>query len=296
MARGAGAVYNAAAMHPAPQVDVAALSDRGKKRETNEDAYSVFRVGRFAERYDSSVPESELPSIYDARVWAIGVADGMGGHAAGEVASRDALVQLMRLAVKKPRWMMSLDDPETREQEIEDFFDRTKTYLAGVHAAILDEGTQDPVKRGMGTTFTLAYVVGLDLFIVHVGDSRVYRMHEGSLHQLTRDHTVAQRLADAGVIAQENVATHPDRHRLTQVVGGSGGWIRGETHHLRLDPGDTLLVCSDGLNAVVSDAEIAQCLTGAGSSEDACRKLVDRTLAGGAPDNVTVVVARFGPE
>jgi protein phosphatase len=224
------------------------------------------------------------------------VADGMGGHAAGEVASRDALVELMRLALKKPRWMMNLDDPETREREIQDFFDRTKTYLAGVHAAILDEGTHDPVKRGMGTTFTLAYMVGLDLFIVHVGDSRVYRLHGGTLTQLTRDHTVAQRLADAGVIPQETVATHPERHRLTQVVGGSGGWIRGETHHLRLDLGDTLLLCSDGLNAVGPDEEIARCLAGAKSSEDACQDLVSRTLAGGAPDNVTVVVVRLGSE
>ncbi|HEX5030541.1 MAG TPA: protein phosphatase 2C domain-containing protein [Candidatus Eisenbacteria bacterium] len=283
-------------MQTGHQVDIAALSDRGKRREANEDAYSVFRVGRFAERLDSSVPESELPSFYDARALAIGVADGMGGHAAGEIASRDALVELMRLALKKPRWMMNLDDPETREREIQDFFDRTKTYLAGVHAAILDEGTQDPVKRGMGTTFTLAYLVGLDLFIVHVGDSRAYRLHGGALTQLTRDHTVAQRLADSGVIRQENVATHPERHRLTQVIGGSGGWIRGETHHLRLEAGDTLLLCSDGLNAVVSDEEIAGCLTGAGSSQEACRDLVSRTLSGGAPDNVTVVVARLGSE
>jgi protein phosphatase len=283
-------------MSPGPQVDIAALSDRGKRRETNEDAYSIFRIGRYAERLGSSVPESDLPSIYDARALAIGVADGMGGHAAGEVASRDALVELMRLALKKPRWMMNLDDPETREREIEDFFDRTRTYLAGMHAAILDEGSQDPVKRGMGTTFILAYIVGLDLFIVHVGDSRVYRLHRGILTQLTRDHTVAQRLADAGVIPQENVATHPERHRLTQVVGGSGGWIRGETHHLRLEPGDTVLLCSDGLNAVLPDEEIARCLTGARSSQDACRDLVSRTLSGGAPDNVTVVVARLAAE
>jgi protein phosphatase len=202
----------------------------------------------------------------------------------------------MRLAVKKPRWMMNLDDPDTREQEIQAFFDRTRAYLAGVHAAILEEGAEDPVKRGMGTTFTLAYLVGFDLFIIHVGDSRVYRLHGDALSQLTRDHTVAQRLADTGVIKQESVATHPQRNRLTQVVGGSGGWIRGETHHMRLEPGDTVLLCSDGLNAVVSDAEIARCLAAARSSKDACRDLVHRTLDGGAPDNVTVVVARLGSE
>jgi PPM family protein phosphatase len=283
-------------MVQALQVDVAAVTDRGKKREANEDAYSLFRIGRFAERIGSNIPESELPSVYETRAWALGVADGMGGHAAGEVASKDALVELQRLALKKPRWLMSLDDPETREREIQEFFDRTKMYLAGVHAAILDEAVQDPGKRGMGTTFTLAYLVGLDLFIVHVGDSRVYRMHGGKLTQLTHDHTVAQRLADAGVIAQESVATHPERNRLTQVVGGSGGWIRGETHHVRLEAGDMLLLCSDGLNAVVHDDEIAHCLAGATSSESACRDLVERTLAGGAPDNVTVVVARLGSE
>jgi protein phosphatase len=190
--------------------------------------------------------------------------------------------------------MLNLDDPVTREQEIHGFFDRMKVYLAGMHAAILDEGSHDPRKAGMGTTFTTAYIVGFDLFIVHVGDSRVYRLRSGALTQLTRDHTVAQRLADSGVIPQENVATHPQRNILTQVVGGSGGWIRGETHHVKLEPGDTLLLCSDGLNAVLSDEEITGCLEGAPSSRDACRALVERTLKGGAPDNVTVIAATFG--
>ena len=280
-------------MTGAPEVDVAALSDRGKAREANEDAYSVFRIGRFAERVESSVPEAELSSIYDPSAWFLAVADGMGGHAAGEVASREALVEIFHIALRAPRWMLSLDDPSTREHEIQAFYDRAKLYLAGMHAAILTEGAHDPSKAGMGTTFTLAYVVRLDLFIVHVGDSRVYRLHEGTLEQLTRDHTVAQRLADAGVITQEEVATHPERNRLTRVVGGSGGWLRGETRHIRLEPGDTILLCSDGLNAVVPDEEIAHHLAGASTSKAACHALVHQALERGAPDNVTVVVARF---
>ena len=280
-------------MTGSPEVDVAALSDRGRVREANEDAYSVFRIGRFAERVQSNVPEAELSSIYDASAWFLAVADGMGGHAAGEVASREAMVEIFQIALRAPRWMLSLDDPSTREQEIQAFYDRAKLYLAGMHAAILTEGTQDPSKAGMGTTFTLAYVVGLDLFIVHVGDSRIYRLHEGTLEQLTRDHTVAQRLADAGVIKQEEVATHPARNRLTRVVGGSGGWLRGETRHVRLEPGDTLLVCSDGLNAVVPDEDIARHLAAETTSKAACRALVHQALERGAPDNVTVVVARF---
>ena len=283
-------------MSQGPQVDIAALTDRGKRREANEDGYSIFRVGRYAERIDSSVPESDLPTLHDPGAWALAVADGMGGHAAGEVASRDALIEILRQAHRAPRWMLNLDDPVTREQEVQGFFDRMKVYLAGMHAAILDEGSHDPRKTGMGTTFTTAYIVGFDLFIVHVGDSRVYRLRGGALVQLTHDHTVAQRLADSGVIPQENVATHPERNRLTQVVGGSGGWIRGETHHVKLEPGDALLLCSDGLNAVLSDAEITQCLEKAASSRDACRALVKRTLEGGAPDNVTVIVARFGDD
>lgn len=274
-------------------VEIAARTDVGKRRESNEDAFLVFRTGRFLERIQSSIAEAELGSRYDEGGYVMAVADGMGGAAAGEVASREALVEAFRLILRSPKWLLSLDDPTTRESEIQAFFDRTKIYLAGMHAALLRHGLSDASKAGMGTTLTVAYSVGFDLFVVHVGDSRAYLYREGTLRHMTRDHTVAQTLADSGTIAQEGVMVHPQRHVLTQVVGGSGGWLRGDTHYERLKPGDSVVVCTDGLTEPVPDGDIAQVLGGATSSDSACASLVGLALDRGAPDNVTVIVARY---
>lgn len=281
---------------PAPKavtVEIAARTDIGKKRESNEDSFLVFRTGRFLERIESNIPEAELGSRYDEGGHIMAVADGMGGAAAGEVASREALVEAFRLILRSPKWLLSLDDPTTRESEIQAYFERTKIYLAGMHAALLRHGQSDPSKAGMGTTLTVAYSVGLDLFVVHVGDSRAYLFREGTLRHMTRDHTVAQTLADSGAIAQEGAAAHPQRHILTQVVGGPGGWLRGDTHHERLKPGDSVVLCTDGLTGPVPDEDIAQVLAGAISSDSACASLVSLALERGAPDNLTVIVARY---
>jgi protein phosphatase len=141
--------------------------------------------------------------------------------------------------------------------------------------------------------YTAAYSVGFDLFVVHIGDSRAYLFHDGDLRRLTRDHTLAQRLADQGAIAQDEVETHPQRHVLTRVVGGTGGWFRAEIHHTRLEPGDAVLVCTDGLTNTVADEEIAEALGRHATSEKICDALLATSLERGAPDNVTMIVARY---
>lgn len=274
-------------------VEIAARSDRGKKRENNEDTYLVYRTGRFVERIQSNIPESELASQYEDGGYLLAVADGMGGMRAGEIASREALLAGFRLVLRAPRWLLNLDDLATRDAEIEAFFERVHGYLGGMHAALLRQMAADPSKAGMGTTYTAAYSVGFDLFIVHVGDSRAYVLHDGRLRQITHDHTLAQRLADQGAIPQEDVATHPQRHVLTRVVGGSGGWFRAEMHHMRLHPGDTVLVCTDGLTGTVTEEEINGILGRHETSEETCDALLAASLERGAPDNVTMIVARY---
>jgi len=280
-------------MSHASHVEIAAKTDRGKRREHNEDAYLVFRSGRFLERVQSSISEHDLGSHFDQGGHLMAVADGMGGAAGGEVASREALVEALRLILGQPKWLLSLDDPDTRASDIQSFFERTKLYVAGMHAAILRHASEDPHIAGMGTTVTVAYSLGFDLFVVNVGDSRAYLYRGGTVRHITRDHTVAQSLADAGAIPQEDVATHPERHVLTRVVGGHGGWIRGDTHHVPLQPGDAVLVCTDGLTEIAEDEEIARVLEDAPSSEKACDSLIQLALDRGAPDNVTVIVARY---
>ena len=280
-------------MHRSLTVEMAARTDRGKRRERNEDAYLVFRSGRFLERIQSNIAEEDLGSRFDPSGYLMAVADGMGGAAGGEVASREALVEALRLILLQPKWLLSLDDPDTRESDIRGFFERTKLYVAGMHAALLRHASEDPSVAGMGTTVTVAYSLGSDLFVVNVGDSRAYLFREGTIDHITRDHTLAQSLADAGAIPQEEVPSHPDRHVLTRVVGGHGGWIRGDTHHVPLQPGDAVVVCTDGLTEVAEDMEIARILAETPSSEAACASLIELALDRGAPDNVTVIVARY---
>jgi protein phosphatase len=278
------------------RVEISARTDRGLRRKTNEDAYLVFRTGRFLQRVDTNIAEEELESRYDVAGHIMAVADGMGGAAAGEVASQGALVEAFRLILRSPKWLLSLDDPTTREMEVRSFFDRVKGYISGMHDALLRHAAAHPEAAGLGTTLTLAYSLGLDLFVAHVGDSRAYVFRDGSLQHVTRDHTVAQHLADSGLISVQEIESHPDRHILTSVVGGHGAALHGDMHHIPLQFGDAVVVCTDGLTGAVRDEEIAAILGSAPSCDEACESLISLTLERGAPDNVTVIVARYSEQ
>ncbi len=141
----------------------------------------------------------------------------------------------------------------------------------------------------MGTTLTVAYSVGPEAFIAHVGDSRAYLYRADVLRQLTRDHTRAQECLDAG----EPVLSRSWHHMLTNCLGGSGRPVRVEFHRLHLEDGDQLLLCTDGLNDLVREADIAAILGRRGVPQEAARALVDAALTGGGRDNVTVIVARY---
>jgi protein phosphatase len=221
------------------------------------------------------------------------VADGLGGHEAGEVASRSALVTTLQLILRSPRWALKLDDPTTREDEIRGLLERSRGYLAGVHAALREQAAGDARLAGMGTTLTGAFSVGSDLFVLHVGDSKAYLVRDGALRKITRDHTVAQEFADRGEIGQDEVATHRMHHVLTRALGGPDAELEGDMHHLRIAHGDRVLLCSDGLTDMTTEDEIAAVLAAHPASEDACRALVDLALEHGGRDNVTVIVAAF---
>lgn len=273
--------------------EIAALTDRGKVRDANEDAFIVFRIGRFLERVMSNIPESELPSHTEDSAYLMVVADGLGGHEAGDVASRSALVSALQLILRSPRWALKLDDPATREREISDLLARTRGYLSGIHAILRRKASEDVRLAGMGTTMTGAFFVGSDLFVLHVGDSKAYLLRDGALRKITHDHTVAQQYADLGVIPQEDVSGHRMQHVLTRAIGGPDEDLEGDIYHLMLRPGDRVLLCSDGLTDMANEAEIARILGEGSSSDQTCSALVDLALQRGGRDNVTVIVARF---
>lgn len=278
---------------PALKLDVASLSHIGLVRETNEDAYVVVRTGRYMERIESNLSESLVAPRTEESAHILMVADGMGGMAAGEVASRTALATAVRLILHAPRWALKLDDPATRETEIAQMWERARGYLSGIHAAIREQAERDPSLAGMGTTLTGAYCVGHDLFVLHVGDSRAYLFRRNELKKITRDHTIAQEFEDAGMVTSANQLDDRLRNVLTRAVGGPDDEIEGDLHHLRLAPGDRLMLCSDGLTGMAGEAEIAEILAVARSSDGACHALVDLALERGGRDNITVIVATF---
>jgi protein phosphatase len=274
------------------RTDIFALTERGS-RESNEDAYCVYRIGRFMERVSSNLAEDDLPGHIDEAGNLMIVVDGVGGANAGEVASRTALQTLVASVALSPKWALKLDDPRTRETEIHELMSRSRAYLQRMHEEIRERQERDPRFEGMGTTFTSAYTVGGDLFIMHVGDSRAYALQNGRLFRITHDHTLAQEYADLGHLKQSEVADHPLGHVLTQALGGPMERPEGDIHHRDVEDGDRLLLCSDGLTKVATEDEIAAAMNANPGSEAAARALVDLVLSRGAPDNVTVIVAGY---
>ena len=145
----------------------------------------------------------------------------------------------------------------------------------------------------MGTTLTLSYSVGTDLFVAHAGDSRAYLLHQGQLELLTSDHTLVQLLVDHGAITPEDAREHPRRHIITNVVGGPSAGVHVEIHRRSLADGDILLLCTDGLTDELTEATIADLLTAYPDPQESARRLLDAALAEGARDNVTLALARY---
>lgn len=209
----------------------------------------------------------------------IAVADGMGGHAGGEVASSIALQILARRATV---FLGAEIDPDSAD----DFYGST---IEEIDLALKAASDDDPKLSGLGTTLTAVFIRNNQAVLLHVGDSRAYRIRGAVIEQLSVDHTVMQELLSAGSITQAEVAEHPQRSMLTQALMGSGTLSIG-LHLFDIKESDRFILCSDGLSGVLSDKEIKS-LVKSKSPEDSVAALVDATYINGAPDNVTVIVA-----
>jgi PPM family protein phosphatase len=271
------------------KIDVSALSHTGLLRENNEDQFFVTRVSRAHETLLSSLPAGDVPERAEEVNYVMIVADGMGGHAAGELASRLAISALVGLALELPYWIIKLDSEEASKE----LASRARALVQEVGEIVFKRGRGDASLRGMGSTLTAARSLGRDLLVFHVGDSRAYLFRDGSLHRLTKDHTYAQMLVDCGRLDQRDVASSGVRHLLTNALGGSTEHVDVDVDVLRLEHGDGLLLCSDGLTDLVDDETISSTLGGSENSKDACDKLVQLALERGGRDNVTVIVAGY---
>jgi serine/threonine protein phosphatase PrpC len=270
------------------EIDVDARSHRGHHRPNNEDHFFVTRLSRALQTMITSLPAEDVPAHSEEVNYVMVVADGMGGHAAGEIASRMAISTLVSLALDVPDWIFKVDDEYALEIE-----QRSRKYVQKVGAMLVERGRRDEALHGMGTTLTAVRSFGRDLLITHVGDSRAYLLRAGGLHRLTKDHTFAQLLVDSGQLAPGDVAASRHRHVLTNALGGTMENVQVDTDQLQLEDGDRLLLCSDGLTDMVDDQTITNILLETTRSNDACERLVQRALDNGGRDNVTAIVAAY---
>jgi PPM family protein phosphatase len=229
---------------------------------------------RFGARSDVGLLRSGNEDAMYAGPRLLAVADGMGGHAAGEVASRVAI-----------ETVAPLDDDLPGSDLISALRDAVETangYLRDMVAA-------DGALEGMGTTLTALLSAGQRLGLVHVGDSRAYLLRDDQLHQITHDHTLVQSLVDEGRITAEEATTHPQRSWITRALDGRGE-IELDLSVREAHAGDRYLLCTDGLSGVVSEETMAEALR-VPDPQDACDRLVELALRAGGPDNVTCIVA-----
>jgi protein phosphatase len=272
-------------------MQAAGLKDPGIVRESNEDEFYVQVA------YRSDGPTRGL----------LVVADGIGGHQAGEVASRMAVEHIKRHFAD---WFAPTGDPKqtrrltpgnvTRKlDELQNDLQtdlepesKIRSALTLANRSILNYAEQHPAAAGLGTTVTMALVQGASAWIANVGDSRAYLLHDGKLTQITHDHSVVANLIAAGQLEADAVYTHPKRNLIFRSLGGHSG-VEVDLFPVTLAAGDSLVLCSDGLWEMVRDDAIAATVTAAPSVEDACRNLVDLANANGGEDNIAVVVARF---
>jgi serine/threonine protein phosphatase PrpC len=214
----------------------------------------------------------------------IAVADGMGGHAAGEVASRIAVEVLQSLAP-------ALVSTDIDEDSVEDLLMHSLHSIDSEISLVTDEEIE---KRGMGTTLTALLIRDKYISLLHVGDSRCYRLRGNTLEQLSNDHTVIQELLDQGAISQAEAVEHPQRSMLTQALRGDGD-VTPVLQMYEIKKGDRYLLCSDGLSGVLTEKEIKIGLKKS-NKDEAAKFLVDATYVNGAPDNVTVLIADISDE
>jgi serine/threonine protein phosphatase PrpC len=237
----------------------------------------------------TNLEENSVQQNFDEIGYGLLVADGMGGMAAGEAASRIALCKLVELVVNTPDWIMRFNQRKDETNVMQ----RITQRFRQVDDALRDEAAQDSSRVGMGTTLTAAVSLGATLLIGHIGDSRAYLMRGDSLHQMTNDHTLAQALVDAGIADPDEAGKEALRHVLTAALGASSERADPQVLRVRLSHNDQVLLCTDGLSEMVTAQTIASVLNEANSPKAACDSLIDLALSAGGVDNVTAVLARY---
>jgi len=262
-------------------------SARGPRRATNQDQFLVGELGRSLLVHQTSLSREDHSRVLGRpQGLLMVVADGLSGNPAGEVASSVAVDTLVEYVVDVAPWLFGLDSrhEDDLQQELSRAVARCAERVGQASRALPDDAE-------MGTTLTLAYVVGRRMYVVHLGDSRGYLLRHERLYRVTRDHTVAARLEQQGVLTREQAEESRFRNVLWNAVGGAERSVP-DVYRVDLRPGDTVLLCSDGLTDALAESDVAATLSLDAPAEETARALVAQAGAASARDDVTVVVAR----
>jgi protein phosphatase len=251
------------------KISYQAVTDTGRKRKGNEDSLFVNAEQRL-----------------------FVVADGMGGHAAGEVASKIAVDSINEFVCltgsdQEITWPFGLDDTISYDGN------RLKTSIRYANRKVLDATKEKTEYEGMATTVAAVLVDGDTANLAHVGDSRVYMVRDGSMTLLTSDHSWVNEQIQSGIISAEQARSHPLRNVVTRALGGKPD-LAVDIQVQKMEPGDILLLCSDGLTTMIPDEDILEIVDGAGGDiEKAAKGLVAEANARGGEDNITVLLLKF---
>ena len=253
-------------------------TDVGRRRQLNEDALMCYKLDAI---YHSGSESVEL----------LVVADGMGGHNAGEVASklgiRVFLRECIRLLIEQSDRDHGVASQGINEASAREIF---TTAINAANDAVCQKA-RDQGLHGMGTTLVAALIAEQTMYVTNVGDSRCYIITNGEITQVPKDHSLVQEMVDASMITPEEAQRHPRRNEITRAIGAHAG-ITGDFYFCKLYENDTILLCSDGLTSVVPDQKIAEIVRAARSPEQACNDLITAANEAGGPDNITVIVAK----
>jgi protein phosphatase len=268
------------------EIDVHGLTHQGKVRKSNQDHFLICSLEREIRVRLSSLPDSSPLTARGERLAFLAmVADGVGGSAKGEEASRQALERVTRYLTQ------SIQCYYTADADDDSGFAASLTDAAmQVHADIVRDSEQDPERRGMATTLSLWLGVWPRIYLLQVGDSRCYLLRDGDLRQISRDQTMATELIELGVLKPADAPNSRWASMLSSSIGGSQTAPQVTRYEHRWD--DVHLLCSDGLTRHVPDERIKERLEAMSSSREACEALLQDALDAGGSDNISIIVGR----